>query len=105
LRYKGEEVGLDVVETEEAYTSRSSFFDDDPLFKHNEKPTGFEFSGRRVSRGLYETKSGDLVNADVNGAYNILRKVAAEANADAVEGGGFFLRRLFGSHPVQRVTC
>jgi len=42
--------------------------------------------GRRVKRGLFRSKSGILINADVNGAYNIIRKVAPNAFADGVEG-------------------
>jgi len=41
------------------------------------------FSGERVKRGLYKTKSGLLINADVNGSLNILRKYL-KCNSDAI---------------------
>lgn len=73
-----EENGVQFVETEEAYTSKSSFLDGDSLPRHGEKPSQYEASGRRVQRGLYRTKNGDLINADCNGAANIIRKVSTQ---------------------------
>ena len=60
---------------EESYTSKASFFDQDdiPVYKEGNNKE-YVFSGKRVKRGLYETKEGKRINADVNGAYNILRK-------------------------------
>ncbi|MDH6106251.1 transposase, partial [Anabaenopsis tanganyikae CS-531] len=46
------------------------------------------FSGRRVARGLYKASNGRLINADLNGAYNILRKAVLNAFADGIEGLG-----------------
>ncbi len=68
--------GIDFIETEESYTSQSSFFDCDNIPKFGEKPEGWEASGKRVSRGVYETSDGFKINADCNGAANILKKVA-----------------------------
>ncbi|WP_335151306.1 RNA-guided endonuclease InsQ/TnpB family protein [Nostoc sp.] len=62
--------------TEEAYTSQASFLDGDSLPKYGEKPLGWKASGKRVKRGLYQSADGLVVNADLNGAANILRKVA-----------------------------
>lgn len=60
---------------EESYTSKASFWDDDEMPKWNPlNPKQGNFSGKRIKRGLYQTKSGRLLNADVNGALNILRK-------------------------------
>lgn len=60
---------------EESYTSQASFFDGDEIPTWNPRKTKeYVFSGKRVKRGLYRTKSGILINADVNGALNILRK-------------------------------
>ncbi len=56
---------------EESYTSVASFFDSDEIPKYRKKT---EFSGKRIKRGLYETKNKTYVNADVNGALNILKK-------------------------------
>lgn len=67
--------GIFVMQTEESYTSKASFFDNDeiPVYQKNDK-TKYYFSGRRIHRGLYKTKNGIILNADVNGASNIIRK-------------------------------
>ncbi len=87
LTYKAELVGIQVIVTEASYTSKASFLDADPLPVYGapeaEKAT---FSGRRVKRGLYRAADGTLINADVNGAYNIIRKVAPEAFAQGSRG-------------------
>ncbi|MEA5468606.1 hypothetical protein VB714_06975, partial [Spirulina sp. 06S082] len=62
------------VETEESYTSKASFLDDDFLPTFGAKPESWKPSGKRVKRGLYCTQNGLFVNADCNGAANILRK-------------------------------
>lgn len=76
IKYKAAIAGIDVTFTEEAYTSKASFYDRDPLPKYGE--TVPEFSGRRKHRGLYVSKDGFAVNADVNGSLNIGRKVIPE---------------------------
>jgi putative transposase len=68
--------GIEFVETEESYTSKSSFLDGDFLPTYGEKPKESKPSGRRIKRGLYKTNQGWLINADANGAANILNKVA-----------------------------
>ena len=67
--------GIQFTEQEESYTSKASFFDQDeiPVY-NNDHPVSYTFSGKRVKRGLYRTKSDMLLNADVNGALNIMRK-------------------------------
>ena len=63
------------VKQEESYTSKSSFWDRDDLPVYNaDNPKDYPFSGRRLHRGLYKTASGKTINADVNGALNIMRK-------------------------------
>lgn len=75
LEYLSKLNGINFVLQEESYTSRASFFDKDDIPVWNpQNPVETEFSGIRIRRGLYKTKSGTLVNADVNGALNILRK-------------------------------
>lgn len=74
--------GIRFVETEEAYTSKSSFLDGDSLPKYGEKPVGWKASGKRVERGLYRSANGSIVNADLNGSANILRKVASNLGID-----------------------
>lgn len=67
--------GIEFIKQEESYTSKASFLDDDPLpvfaVTDNLAPV---FSGKRIHRGLYQSKSKRLINADMNGAANILRK-------------------------------
>lgn len=66
------------VETEESYTSKTSFLDGDFLPTFGAKPEGWTPSGKRVKRGMYRTGKGKLINADLNGAANILRKVETQ---------------------------
>ena len=68
--------GIRFQETEEAYTSKASFLDGDSLPVYGQKPDGWKASGKRVKRGLYESGDGSIVNADLNGAANIFRKVS-----------------------------
>ena len=77
IAYKASIVGIKVVFTEEAYTSKASFLDRDPLPVYGEaEPI---FSGKRVKRGLYRAADGRLLNADVNGSANIGRKVIGDS--------------------------
>ena len=80
LKYLCEYNGLHYIEQEESYTSKSSFLDKDiiPIYKKNDE-TIYTFSGKRIKRGLYKTKEDILINADVNGASNILRKAIPTA--------------------------
>ena len=71
-----EQYGIRFVETEESYTSKASFVDGDYLLLYGEKPENWKPSGKRVKRGLYRTALNWYVNADCNGAGNILRKVS-----------------------------
>ena len=75
LEYLCKLYSLKFVEQEESYTSKSSFFDMDILPKFGaDKPQTYSFLGKRIKRGLYQTSKGYILNADVNGALNILRK-------------------------------
>lgn len=75
LEYLCKRYGINYILQEESYTSKASFFDNDKLPTYNaDNPQEYEFSGKRVKRGLYQTKDGYLLNADCNGALNILRK-------------------------------
>jgi len=74
--------GIRFDETEEAYTSKASYLDGDSLPKYGEKPEGWKASGRRIKRGLYQSSQGFLINADLNGAANILKKVARNLSLD-----------------------
>ncbi|MFX1237717.1 MAG: RNA-guided endonuclease InsQ/TnpB family protein [Promethearchaeota archaeon] len=83
IAYKAELVGIRVVKVNEAYTSKCSFMDREPIARRS------RYLGKRVSRGLFKTSKGALVNADVNAFYNILKKAFPNAIlADGIEGLG-----------------
>ncbi|MEO0988329.1 MAG: transposase [Cyanobacteria bacterium J06639_14] len=84
LTYKAQMVGIRVLAQEESYTSKASFLDGDPLPTYCKGQPSPHFSGRRICRGLYRTARGLLINADVNGSYNILRKAFPHNGIEAV---------------------
>jgi putative transposase len=105
LTYKAKLVGIRVVITEESYTSKASLLDLDPLpVRKSGDETTYTFSGKRVKRGLYRASNGREINADINGAGNIIRKVAPDAfrQAEGVEDGKGMLASLV-VHPVRVV--
>ena len=75
LKYKLEDNGIEYKEQEESYTSKASYLDNDdiPVYKENDG-TNYIFSGKRIKRGIYKSKQGKIINADLNGALNILKK-------------------------------
>lgn len=78
LEYLCKRYNINYVLQEESYTSKASFFDNDDLPTYNmDNPQTYEFSGKRIKRGLYQTKDNYRFNADCNGALNILRKSKA----------------------------
>lgn len=79
LTYKCEMEGISVIVTEESYTSKCSFLDDEDIYKHE------EYAGKRIKRGLYKASDGRLINADVNGALNILKKVIGKFEYDSIK--------------------
>ena len=80
LKYKCEEQGIKFITTEEDYTSGTSFLD-------NEEPTKESYNKkRRIKRGLFKSNNGTLINADVNGSLQIMRKVFPNAFADGIVG-------------------
>lgn len=82
LAYKCENNGIRFIETEEGYTSGTSFVDNEDPVKENYDKT------RRVHRGLFIGNNSVKINADVNGAYQIMKKVIPNAFADGIEGAG-----------------
>ena len=80
VQYKVQNAGLNVILTEESYTSGTSFLDNEEPIK-----TNYDKS-RRVQRGLFVSNNGTKINADVNGAYQIMRKVFPKVNADGIQG-------------------
>lgn len=85
LTYKANEKGIKVIETEESYTSKASFIDNDDIPTYGVNDSTANFSGVRIKRGMYKSKEGVLINADVNGAYNIVRKVFPNAYASKIK--------------------
>jgi putative transposase len=98
LSYKAALVGIGVEVREESYTSQASFLDLDPIptYKPNDEEEHI-FSGKRIGRRnrLYRTKDGRKICADVNGAYNILRKSRPDAFSEAKGVAGYVV------HPVR----
>ena len=82
LAYKCENNGIKFITCDESYTSGTSFVDNEEPIKNNYDKS------RRIHRGLFISNNGIKVNADVNGAYQILKKVFPNAFADGIEGAG-----------------
>ena len=83
LKYKCEENGIKLIITEESYTSGTSFIDNELPIKENYDKS------RRKYRGMFISNNGMKINADVNGAYQIMRKVFPNAFANGIEGVDF----------------
>lgn len=86
LQYKCENNGIIFKTTEESYTSGTSFLDGELPIKDNYN------KNRRAYRGLFITDKGEKINADVNGSYQIMKKVFPDAFENGIEGAG--------SHPI-----
>lgn len=82
LQYKAENVGINIFITEESYTSGTSFIDNEEPIKENYNKK------RRIFRGLFISNKGIKINSDVNGAYQIIKKVFPNAFANGIEGVG-----------------
>jgi putative transposase len=80
LTYKAHLAGIKVVLQEESYTSKCSFLDGEFPTKRT------RYAGKRIKRGLFRAATGLLINADVNGAYNIIVKAFPEAFDEGIEG-------------------
>ena len=101
LSYLCEEHGIRYVEQEESYTSQASFLDRDVIPTYDEKEQHYVFSGKRKPlffhgqkksggfRGLYVSKDGTIINSDLNGSANILRKVFPDAFGAGMPAGFF----------------
>lgn len=88
IGYKCEKEGIRVIIQEESYTSKASFLNLDiiPIYDKN-NTIKYTFSGYRKSRGLYKiNNSKTIINADINGSYNILRKAIPNVFANGIEG-------------------
>lgn len=75
IKYKVQDLGIKCIEQEESYTSKASFLNNDniPTFNEDENQK-YTFSGKRITRNLYKTKNNQIIDADLNGALNIMKK-------------------------------
>ena len=97
IMYKANLLGIVVVPVNESYSSQTSFLDGEEVIPANGDKVrarrGIRPAKRRFKRGLYRSNDGTILNADINAAYQILRKVVPNAYADGIEGVGL--------HPVK----
>lgn len=78
--YKAQLCGIQVILTEESYTSGTSFLDDELPQKE------FYNKERRIHRGLFVSNKGFKINADINAAFQIMKKVFPNVFTDGIEG-------------------
>lgn len=98
LKYKCEMAGIRFVENEESYTSKCDALAEEEIGRHK------SYLGKRVKRGLFRSSTGKYINADVNGAVNILRKVVGESDCiSQITGSGRLLRPIRYSSPFRIV--
>ena len=97
IKYKLEDHGIKCIEQEESYTSKASFLDNDniPTFNEDENQK-HTFSGKRITRNLYKTKNNQIIDADLNGALNIMKKANIEmlTPLDYLEFNNIFTSKL-----------
>ena len=84
LKYKCEMNGIKLIGTEESYTSKCDALAKETIEKHD------VYQGKRIRRGLYQSSVGKLINADVNGALNIMRKVFDDSAKRIIDRGLLF---------------
>lgn len=79
IQYKANLLGISVIRTNESYTSQTSSLDNEkPCWENGNKSRqkqGKSPINRRIQRGLFKANDGSLINADINGAFQIIRKV------------------------------
>ena len=80
LENKCKEYDINFILTEESYTSKCSFLDNEEIIKKD------NYLGKRIQRGLFKSQSGKLLNADINGAANIMRKVFPNISYSEIDG-------------------
>ncbi len=101
LKYKCENNGIKCISVNESYTSGTSFLDGEEPVKANYNKS------RRVHRGLFVTNNGKKINADVNGAYQIMKKVIPNCFIEGIEGVGLhptIVKLMFSNVKVIRIT-
>ena len=85
IKYKAEYQGIEVVETEESYTSITSYLDKEEPIKNNAN------KARRIHRGLFKSNKNKIINADVNSAYQIMKKVIGDKVIKPIGKGAVFI--------------
>jgi len=90
VKYKSELIGITVITINENHTSKCSFLDNEEIRHHN------KYVGKRISRGLFRTSNGTLINADVNAGYNIMKKVFPNSvKVDGIEAFGLMPQVIY----------
>ena len=87
IKYKAEYQGIEVIETEESYTSITSYLDKEDPIKDNAN------KARRIHRGLFKSNKNKIINADVNSAYQIMKKVIGDKVIKPIGKGSIFIPR------------
>ena len=96
VEYKAEESGIEVTRQEESYTSKCSFLDGESIEHHE------HYLGKRIKRGLFRSAKGKLINSDVQGGYNIVKKSDPKAFDNIkVDGVGGCSKVRLGLHPFR----
>ncbi|MFB2894649.1 hypothetical protein ACE1CI_17210 [Aerosakkonemataceae cyanobacterium BLCC-F50] len=96
---------LNYIEQEESYTSKASAIDGDEIPIYNaDNPKEYQFSGKRIKRGLYRTKEGYLVNADLNGSLNAKLQIIIPFSLDSVFDCSFNFFLIVGMYCIKGVT-
>lgn len=83
IMYKAKLLGIEVVTHEESYTSKIDHLAFEEM-KHQDN-----YLGKRKRRGLFQSSIGKLINADINGAIGIVRKVIGDSCVNMIVGSGF----------------
>ena len=96
IKYKAEDLGIKCIEQEESYTSKASFLDNDNIPTFNEVNEKHTFSVKRITRNLYQTKNNQIIDADLNGALNIMKKTNIEmlTPLDYLKFNNIFTRKV-----------
>ncbi|MBA1336462.1 MAG: hypothetical protein HPY66_2897 [Firmicutes bacterium] len=82
ITYKAEKYGIEVITQEESYTSKCD------ALAYEEIGRQEDYKGKRISRGLFLSSTGKIINADVNGVLNILRKCKGELSIKGIVNRG-----------------
>ncbi len=88
IRYKAEEIGINVTIQDESHTSKCSFLDNESIDHHD------TYMGKRIKRGVFQSADGKLIHADLNASYNIIKKAIPELKWNGIEGIGLYPRSL-----------